>query len=579
MSTRISLTRLLGFKEFFPNCNNTSKDYYAQIVGRELIESLVCTLLSYSRCGLDPNAQESILVWFSFEGISYEEVLEYKLVSNIYSKIAEANPHQNLSIISEESLLNLFLWASNNSMIPDKVPGFDGPILLSLLQLLLLFNEEVLENYEKAQNSIKKYGNDRKLQRLALAQSFPQNDLINVDYALLSYTQLYKLMRLLEFLESESKYTPLLNNLLQEFGSKSKVDYFKALTSAAFISMNNREPTATRFTTENNPEKEKDAEILEKLSVADRVELEQDDYLPLRDRPLQRLDKYNYRVIYDLFLLKKLYNGTIFKLSSFDEDFMGNIRSDFSEEVLLYESLNAFPKPIWCVSIPGIEFKRVKLPREPDYYLRYNDDIMLFESKDFFIKGKIKLSYDFDKIEGELKKEGRLMKAVKQLATNALRCLKQEMPLDKTYDLKRLRVFPIIIVHDSLYSASGLNYWVYYWFMDELRLLQNDPANSMLNFSKIMPITIIEIDTIILFQAHFANGSLDLVSMLLRFHEHVLYDPLGRVNSSNVEEQIMKSLLPFSEFAREYGYSKGIKLSLDPLTGVLSRYELDGLLP
>jgi hypothetical protein len=69
-------------------------------------------------------------------------------------------------------------------------------------------------------------------------------------------------------------------------------------------------------------------------------------------------------------------------------------------------TLMAILKSSDAILITGENFKN--LEREPDFYFRDENVIILFESKDFFMSGKSKLSYDFDMIEGELMKEGRL---------------------------------------------------------------------------------------------------------------------------------------------------------------------------
>ncbi len=96
-------------------------------------------------------------------------------------------------------------------------------------------------------------------------------------------------------------------------------------------------------------ETQKSRNFLDKLAfeVGD-VNLGPTNYKFLRDKPLQKLPD-EYRVVFDLFLIKKLYNGNIFKLSGyvnidptlFKGSLFGGIRDDFSEGVLLYQTMKA----------------------------------------------------------------------------------------------------------------------------------------------------------------------------------------------------------------------------------------------
>jgi hypothetical protein len=81
-----------------------------------------------------------------------------------------------------------------------------------------------------------------------------------------------------------------------------------------------------------------------------------------RDKPFQKIGDTEFRVVFDLFLIKKLYNGIIFKLSSYDKDFLGNIRSDFSEGVLVYDTLSSILPAEKAIKIPLASIQQLTLP-------------------------------------------------------------------------------------------------------------------------------------------------------------------------------------------------------------------------
>lgn len=341
--------------------------------------------------------------------------------------------------------------------------------------------------------------------------------------------------------------------------------------------MKSDKPSWTILTLENTTDKEKSAHILDKLAIdeAETSAIEQDDYLQLRNKPFQKLTSDEYRIIFELFLIKKIYNGLIFKLSSYDKNFIGNIRDDFSEGILVYETLN-FILGNWAHKlITGNEFKNAGLKREPDFYSRRDNLIMLFESKDFFMRGEYKLSYDFNIIEGELMKDGRLKKAVTQIVTNIERCLLSEIPVDDISTVNDKIIIPSIIVHDSIYSAPALNFWVYYWFIDELQRVKDNPNLKHINFDNIRPITVIEIDTLILYEGQFKSGNFDLVFLLEKYHEHVQFSEVNKLPPEKIEEHALKSAISFSEFVRDFALSNGLDINFTIISKMLSEYGIN----
>jgi hypothetical protein len=575
MANEVSMSRLLGFQDFFPGEKPQPKEYYAKHAGKDLIETFCCFFLGYFRHGAIPAIPQLLQNWFTFMGRPYFSSPSYWHVITQYARIRREHPGESHSILSEESLLNLFLWTKKNLDIPGKVEPIDASVMLHMFILNLLFNDDVLNNYQKAVDSAKKYDN-RMLQRMFLATSFPQSDIINVDYAQLMYTQFYKLMLLLDFLEATPEYQPLFKHLLDDFSCNSKAEFLKAIAGAVFTSFKGQNPGWSALTVDKANDVGKSKSFLDKLTLSDaEASTDQNDYLPLRDKPFQKLDGGEYRIVFDLFLVKKLYNGIIFKLSDYSnkddkliKGFLGKIRDDFSEAVLVYDTLAKVFHPTGAVVKTGNEFKAAKVEREPDFYARIDNSIVLFESKDFYMPGASKLSYDFDTIEGELKKDGRLGKAVKQLKKNIERTIAKRLILDTAYDPAQAKIYPVIIVHDSLYSSPSLNYWVNSWLTDEIAALKAANTFPGFDYTRIMPVTLVEVDTLILYLHHFQTKQFDLISLMDLYHQHVRLDLQGQ----DADNHIFQSVLPFSEFVREYGYTIGVTLNMDILKKLYKDY-------
>lgn len=582
---------LLGYSAFFPDQPAKSKSHYATLMGREFLFASACHFLSYFRLNAIPPMAELIREWFTYNEIKAHNNPGFAPVNTKFQDLQKSYPQAAFKLLTVESFLRMFMWLRDHPEISEK-SALEGPEqCLPFFQLYLLFNDDVLKGFETARLSVKGIQDDKSFIRLALAMSFPQQDFLNVDYAQLLMTQFYKAAKLLEFLSGDERFQPILARFLDVMRCNSKEDYLRRIGPAVIASLFNTKPGWTMLNVPPGEGFDDACLFLESLSVQSNAEqsFQENDYLILRNNPLHELKKGNYRVIFDEFMIKKVYNGFFFRLSDlarnekmlFTGDLLGILRDEFSEGTLLYNTLQEiYSTDRGTVTITGKRFKEEHLKVEPDFYLREGRRIVLFESKDFYIKGEYKISYDFTKIEPELYKD-RLGKAVKQLATNMGRIMTNSLPLDKNYDPKEVTVFPVIIVHDALYTAPGLNYHVHYWLEDELIKIRTEIGVEKFNAVRIYPVTIVEIDTLILYQHHLKNKQLDLIDILEDFHRMVRYGWRGFKNRQEAERYANQSLLPFSEFIRDRAYRSNIILNTNHIDDLLLKFGLskDGKAP
>ena len=580
-SEQLAMGRLLGFRDFFPNTRPLSKDAYAKLIGSDILYKFSAHFLSYFRLNAIPMNEQLLREWFTFNEVSFNRVPYYHYSMGQYKRLSRLGSITNLQILSIESLLNLFVWLNEKKDIPERVLKEDVTLTLPLFQLYLLFNDDVLRNYEVARKSVEEYKGKDSLQRMLLAMSFPQNDFLNADYAQLAVTQFYKALMLLEYISDQEEYQLLYRKFLEEYYCSTKEEFLRSIGTAVVLPLKNTQPGWSVLNVPQGPMFERDCSFLEKITVQsdDATLYEQNDYLSLRTNPLQKLKKGEYRIIYDQFLLKKVYNGLIFILSGlvkadkslFPKDFLGTIRNDFSEGVLLYEVLKSIYSRRKVFSASGKEFKSVGIDREPDYYIRDSQSVLLFESKDFFIPGDVKLSYDFRKIEEALK-NNRLEKAIKQLIRNVERVLLKGLKLDQDYCVNEVTIHPIIIVHDSLYSAPALNYWVHFWFEDGLAALQQKKELKDFDFFRVFPVTVVEVDTLIFYEEQFIQGQLNLETLIQQYHAFVNFRKQEFLSRDEIETHALQSAIPFAEFVRQESYRQKVELSLEKLFKLFGKF-------
>jgi len=527
-------------------------------------------MLTYCRQGVESSLEEQLQMFFIYKGNFDDKGYEQVVMS--FQQLAAREPGFSFGILSEEALLNLYTWAAKLDGINEEGNSLEDQNSPDLLRLLLLFNDDVLGRFDKAKRSAYKH-HDRPILRTIFSQRFPQNDIVEIDYGKLIFTQAYKLMKLLNFLESNIKYAKVYAHLLNDFNVQSKEEFFKAIGGAALTPLNVNKSGINSMVVEDNEDSKANAAFLDKLAHS-KVDADEGptDYRFLRDRPLQKLEN-EFRVIFDFFLIKKLYNGLTFKLSAyvrqdpalFKGQLFGAIRDEFTEAVLLYDTMDGVFTNTKTIAITGNDYKAAKVQREPDYYCRFNDKIILMESKDFFMTADEKLSYDFDTMMAGLAKDGRLKKATLQSATNVGRLLLKSLPLDPDYDPSNV-IYPVIVLHDSLYDTPSLNYWANDWFQEELKKLQADSAFKDCDFSSVRPLTLVDIDTLILYRTNFEKGELDLFEMLEAYQAEVDF-------KSCTDQNYVRGIIPFAAFADEFAAKKGVKVDFKLL---LDTYNFSG---
>ena len=97
-----------------------------------------------------------------------------------------------------------------------------------------------------------------------------------------------------------------------------------------------------------------------------------------------------------------------------------------------------------------------------------------------FINAEIKQSFNFKIVEAQFKKkfyydekDGKIhSKAVLQLISNIEKALTLQNKFDMNYNNKNVRIYPLLILHDSSFNCPGLNYVINHWFKSELNKLE-----------------------------------------------------------------------------------------------------------
>ncbi len=575
---------MLGYKEFFPNEQQRPIDEYVELLGQDLMQKTCSHFLSMFRLNGVPPVEQLLCEFFTFNELKCNDVPEYHKVAEQYRFIVKSTGVNKFSLITVEPFLRMFMWLWQHPEVGKANRESSPENMLSFFKLVLIFNTKVAKDIASARKQAETYLDQTRYHRIQLAMTFPQSDFLNVDYMQLLVTQFYKAIELLNFISTEPDFALLNTAFLKDYNCDSKEEYFKSLALAIILPLQRMTVGWNVINVPKEDNFEKSCDFLEKIAVnwdEDAIS-DQNDYLPLRSNPLLKLKRGEYRVIYDSFLIKKMYNGLVFILSGlvkkdealFQANLLGELRRRFSENILLYTVMQRIYGESGFKTITGEEFQKAQLKREPDYFMRDMNDIFLFESKDFYIKGKTKLSYNFSLIEPALKKD-RLEKATQQLACNVARVFRKQLILDDNYDVALLNIYPIVIVHDPLYSCPCLNYWVNGWFQQELKKIKAEAGMEVLDMQRIMPLTIVEVDTLILYQPHFQNDLMNLKALLDSYHKQVDLNHFTFISKMQAENHALQSSIPFAEYVRRHQYDNDIEPNIKWLSEMLKGYGIN----
>lgn len=369
-------------------------------------------------------------------------------------------------------------------------------------------------------------------------------------------TQLFKADQFFSFCEADNQFKDFLKYYLEDNQYKDYVDYLSCLFMLYYDSYDNLliDDIDIYGVIGVNYKKYYISQA-ECKSIWDNKEL-----LYLRNHFLFS-SKKSLIIINPNLLVDKFYQGMIFdfwnsvskhkgksesgKVISNFADFKSIVGMKFSESVLFYNVIsNSFPSEEY-IKISGIElkslYKRLNLLGEPDYYIRKDHHIFLFEFKDVTLSDSVKQSDNFKNIKNQvlarLCKDGdNNRKGAIQLLYNIDSLFKNEIDIEKDRMFSSLDIyFPILVTTDRCFDALGINSLI----IQEFSSVIENKFNYLSGHVK-MPI-IINVDTLIDIMYRLRIGKIEFDTILLEYLS--IFD--NGLNTSI-------SMMPFSSFVYDY---------------------------
>lgn len=557
MSVRIG--KRLGYKDLFDDEPLDFKEYFKG-VGKEDIYVAIPFLVNVANPDHKHHLpKDMVSIWFCDDNKKLREDLLRKL-------------HKEDSIANIISSLKLTEFVMQSDFDKKRTKS-NTEFEIDLFKAYLLLNSEQDKIEEEGRKNLPpEKEKDERMLGLFLAMNFHDSDLINYNLSELMIIQLIKSIEFFKYLENRKELNPHLKLFQSKYNCESWEDWIKRYLAIIFPIIQKEEKSFFDYKIANDENYEMNCKFFDSFTINDENDFRLSDFITLRSNPILKIGEGHYRILNKLFLVEILFKSIQFQFSlqinkevSKEEqikDFRADHCANFSERTLLYNILrNSFPKKNW-IHISGDDFLDNGYSAEPDYYIRFNNKIFLFESKDVVLKGKEKQSRDyptlkkalsekFYKIEKGNKTE---QKAVLQIIENIKRILKVYYEkCDKGYNPENIKIYPILVIHDRQFDSLSVNELISKWFEIELTKIKEE-----FDISNVQQIIVLNIDTMILYQETFKQrGNNRLEKLISDYQENIKFEPEKYRSREEVKAMKLNSLRPFTNFVDvEFGRRK-----------------------
>lgn len=544
----------LPFSVLFPKEKALTLEEYLSGIGRQTLLKISPFFLGFGNDKSKYSNPYAFMEMFFSKG--NEEIFR-AVVENIEIFLRENNYDiQQVEIPYVISSLKFFEFVFDS--IPEGTDNIDElESQVNIFKAYVLLNEIVTaEGGKIASESTADIPANLKPSALFVALQLHNFDLTNYRIDKLYSTQFLRAVMFFEFMESREDCKYLLNEFYNYYGVESYQHYLKLILPISVGVIMRDKESHTDIVIDKV--KETGTGLLEKLTIDDTELLEAYDFKNLRSKPLLQISENTFRIISPQFGIELLYNGLYWKFKFLYDTLPKDKRPnkdlyhlktfEFSEHFVLNKILkNYFGNRYFQKS--GLELDE-KFDNAPDYYVRNGNKIFLFESKDIMLSAEVKQSFDFNVIKAELEKklfanEKGKPKAVLQIITNVRNILQEKLPFDKGFRASKVRVFPVLVLHYRMFNVGGLNKIVDSWFQEELIKVENEGLDT----SRVNPLVIIDIDTLIFYEDIFSKRKLDFEECLQEYyHNYINFNRNGDRKFKDQETSLkayQNSILPF----------------------------------
>jgi hypothetical protein len=424
---------------------------------------------------------------------------------------------------------------------------------------ILLINSEINSKYKPSTSE----ENIEQLADFYIKTIFPVADIEvfkNNDYLFIKgvWCTIVRFEMIVEFLKSDKEYAYLIYDLTAYFNSENIDELAKNVKTLFFHLINLKQKKSFKFEVE-------DRNSLNFLKSLTSKEIEpEEDFINLRNYPIYCVSENEFSVIDYFFVLDKFNKSLKFllknsfnthnNLSAKSGNFFNFFNTKFSENYLMNNVLN---------SIYSKRHHRKKKnisngQNEPDYYVRHNNRIYLFENKDVLIAKDIKSSGDIDKINSALrtkffKSDGHSV-GIGQLVNSIVSIVEKTFDYDDYVNTKQnLTIYPVLVMNDRIFEIPALNYRLNTWYLSLVKEKLRDKYNS--NYIK--NLSLIDIDTLIFWEPYLKHNPKKFHDLITLHHRKMNENKKIKISDYSQamkisEQNILSKFKPLSHRFPEY---------------------------
>lgn len=482
-----------------------------------------------------------------------------KHISNLNSRILRyfnATGQNKICYCTIKTVLELMRIAFSIPIQEYRNDGQKEDSEYDLFRSVLMLNEQLM-NFSHA--------DQLDLSTLLFSCYYVQNDIINQDTKYTFVRQVIHYKRLSEFLTNHPQCKNALNLFFQKMGIKSMDEYSKTWMSLVVLSMDYQKkkikacPILDYYSL-----KDEDSliskNVLDNLSIditetiaynAEDAESRDDnvDYRTFRSRPLVRIKEGQY-LIYSLhLLLERLYSSLFFDIKDGFNNAFSFYNKEFVERRLFQPAGLAALSKYTSFFLPSrVDVETLNTPIEekgqPDFYVREDYNIILFECKAIRIKGEVKDKSDItelldllkEKLYQSTKNTDKSRKNKKKPEDLGVKQLVNQMKLIDIDDFEfdknipdEVAYYPVLVLEDTHLVIPGISSIINSWYKD---LIDKELPDQMCH-----PIVVMSINTLIRYQQIFS-----------RFGFHKIFDYYYRKSVKYDKDGIHWSFDPLADF-------------------------------
>lgn len=537
-------TLRLEFEHVYPEEEQIEIIEYLKLITKETLLNIIGFANTYPQ----PN----------FDNFSSNLDIRNEIISRVIDYCRKNKIKGKPRLVSRESSLKLAeIIFSNKEILIDNNNNPKNIDLdeINLFKSFLVINKEV--NSKQKLTTSENVENRESLAQMMIAMSLSASDLgvfedSTFELGKLVYCAIERFEMLIKFLNSDSEYQYLTDDICSYFKVKS-IDELRKHVKYLFSQLLILKTTNSyKFTVDDENSK-----LFLDTLISNKIDIVE-DFTTLKKYPLYKIDNEIYSVIDHFFVVDKFYKSVRFilkesfnkkhGLSDKDRTFFDFFNTKFSEEFLMKKILDR----IFCQKYFVKKHKNTNKLNEPDYYIRHNKRIFLFENKDNLIAGDIKSSGNINKIldifedkyfetKGKPIGIGQLINSISQIVEN-------NFDYDDHVNTKKnFTIYPVLLVNDRILEIPGVNYILNQWYLKSIKEKLKEKYNS--NFIK--NLTIIDIDTIIFGSDFFTkrdNNFKDFFENHLR-EMSIARKPFGKTlkeYEESVNRNLIKQFSPIS---------------------------------